>query len=220
MIRLNKAAQDILSIKAELEKDYSDIVKQSLFEHAKTMLINLGASTNAFELLKNGKINDLKSKMEKEDVFLLSELELEDAMKKELKEIKSLNETDFTVSIDTKNAVFVFKKEIKITKSDFLEFFDIAKSEIESFMKPKGRGSVFADLRLRKIIKDSAKEIEEKTKLIQIGYSTSTFKPGEYGMDIVVSLSDEDVIDGKLSLFLSELKLFEDTLNKKRILTC
>lgn len=220
MVRLNKAAQDILSIKAELEKDYSDIVKQSLFEHAKTMLTNLGASTNVFELLKNGKISELKAKMEKEDVFLLTELELEDEMRKELKQIEKLNKTDFEVTIDVKNAVFVFKKQIKITKDDFLAFFDIGKSDIESFMKPKGRGSVFADLRLKKIIKDSAKEIEEKTRLIQIGYATSTFTPGEYGMDIVVSLSDEDVINDKLSLFLKELKLFEDTLNSKRVLTC
>lgn len=199
MDRLNKLGKDILNHKIEINKNYSDIVKNALLETVKNKL-----ETEDFvkieEMFENVDISIKEFQKELEVIkspFAKSKEEL-------LKEIKSLKEKfegmfeeKIIFEINFEKEQFFITETFSLGENFVKRFFKVSENKIPELMQKGGFFQKFVILRLPQVLDEILEELNYNGDEIKIKNSSVFFNKdnNHYGVDVFLSLKIEDIED-------------------------
>jgi len=203
MNRINKQGIELLQYKQELEQNYPELVKKSMYIALEQMVESDVIDLDTYTTIKNEDLDhsDFEEYLMQKRAFIKTHEEILaefDIVRKELDDIlETQNLTHlFTESLVDKDAISVTRK-FTLGEDFTTDYFGVKEEDLLRLMKRKGFVEKFAVLRLTKILQDAQETLTYPKEWFTIDESLVYFDKDEngYSIDFVLEIPIEHIED-------------------------
>lgn len=228
MKKINNVGLKLIEFKTELDKDYPELVQNSLLSSLEQMVENEVIDLDTYNIIKNsseGK-DDFISYILTNEKYVKSHEELfkeYEEIREELdEELKMHDLVDLSTDTVVEDDSIDVSKTFSIDRDFVSEYFGVGDEDIIKLMKRKGFIEKFAALRLVKILKDIIAKGKKSIEVINLDYSLAYFdiNGDGYKIDFImkVPVSKTSTLENKNKILaeIKEMKKLSEKMYKEK----